>query len=497
MLESRACRRKRAPRAESGSSEPAAPRSLPSLLCLVLLALLAACASPLRPHLTERSWSPKTNAIPGGLAGRAALIRNVIVVDMADGSRNSASDLLIEGDRITALGATGSLRVPKSAKVVEAAGLYVLPGLWDMHTHLSAWGDAGRDLGFRMLLANGVTGVRDLGGFSDYLPRWRRQILAGAVGPRLYFAVRAFSGPSVLWGTHIGLSNETKAREAVRLMRRLGADCIKVHDSLDASIYPAVMNEATALGLPVVGHVPRALNAKQVSDAGQKSIEHMFGIAGGLEDFFNPDSIRAPQERITPEMSELFRVLRENGTWVTPTTAVLRKIVHAQDDSLDRRARRRYAPRSLHASWDRERKLIKPRVSIDDRRRYAAQELAIVHAMYRAGVKLLAGSDTGAFDAAPGFDLHDELRMLVQAGLTPLEALRCATRNPAEFLGILDSHGAIVPGKAADLALFAADPTQDIQNLESIEMVVLRGKIYRRRDLDRLLETVETLAKDL
>ena len=464
----------------------------------LLIPLLASCVSPQeRPAITEQSWSQKDNAIPHGVSGRPVLIRNATIIDVIDGSRDSAQDLLVEGERITAVEDSGTLRAPESAEVVDATGLFVIPGLWDMHVHLSAWGDAGRDLGFRMLLANGVAGVRDLGGFSGFLPKWRREIQDGAVGPRLFYAEKAFSGPRVPWDTHVGISSETEAREAVRAMKRSGADFIKVHDSLPPAAYPAVMSEANAAGLPVVGHVPRALTANLVSDSGQKSIEHMFGIAGWWEDFFNPDSLRTTEKRITPEMRELFKVLKENGTWVTPTTAVFVKIIHAQDESYDRQARRRYAPHSLHAGWDRQRMQIRPKVSIEDRRRYAEQELAIIHEMYRAGVKVLAGSDTGGFDASPGFELHIELQMLVKAGLTPLEALQCATYNPAEFLGKLDSYGTVAAGKVADLLLLSADPTEDIENAKRIEAVIVGGELYRQDDLDGFLATVETLAKDL
>jgi imidazolonepropionase-like amidohydrolase len=131
------------------------------------------------------------------------------------------------------------------------------------------------------------------------------------------------------------------------------------------------------------------------------------------------------------------------------------------------------------------------------RTRYAEQELAIIQEMYAAGVKILAGSDTGGFDAAPGFELHDELRMLVRAGLTPLQALRCATIEPAEFLGILDSHGTVEVGKVADLILLSGNPLHDIENLSRIEAVVLRGELFRRDGLDRFLATAESLAGDL
>lgn len=460
---------------------------------------MAACGGGRRPPLpvTQRTWSPKRHAIPLGTAGRPVWIRGVTVIDVRDGSRGAGRDLLIENGCIATLGASGSLTPPQGVEVYEAEGLYAIPGLWDMHTHLSSWGDAGRDIGFRLLLANGVTGVRDMGGFEGFLPRWRREIRQGAVGPRLFHVGQALSGPTATARSMVRIVTEADARAAVRRMKQAGADFIKVHDGLPAEVYPAVIEEARTAGLPVVGHAPRALTAKQVSDAGQKSIEHMFGIAAGWDGYFNPKAIRAPEERVTPAMRELFETLERNGTWVTPTTAVLLKVVRAADDAYDRWPRRRYAPYSLQGLWDVHRRRLLPDVSLEERRQYAEQELAIVGAMHRAGVKMLAGSDTGgdAFDAAPGFELHDELRMLVKSGLTPLEALKCATWNPAEFLEREDSYGSVEAGKTADLVILSADPTEDIGNLERIEAVVLRGNLYRREDLDELLKQAEELAK--
>jgi hypothetical protein len=323
------------------------------LIAVVLIAgLLAGCGAPAggtpeRPAITERSWGPEVNPLPHGFAAAPIIFTNATVIRVTGDPPTVAQDLMVEAGRIAAISPTGTAPLPSDAELIDATGLFVVPGLWDMHTHLSAWGDAGRDLGFRLLLANGVTGVRDLGGFPGFLPRWREEINQGAVGPRLYYAGQAFSGPGVQWDSHIGVGGESEAREAVRRMKRIGADFIKVHRGVPALLYPAIVDEARIVGLPVVGHVPRALTAEYVSESGQKSIEHLFGIAGWFEDFFLPESIVDAERRVTPEMRQLFAVLRRNETWVTPTTAVLLKIVQAQDESLDRWDRRRYAPHSL------------------------------------------------------------------------------------------------------------------------------------------------------
>ena len=466
---------------------------------VLLLILLSSCApeAPRRPEITLRTWGHGVNAIRHGVASRTILIQNASVVNVIDGSVDHAQDLIIKDGVVENIRPFGETAAGDSEELVIGAGLFVIPGLWDMHVHLSAWGDAGRDLGFRMLLANGVTGVRDMGGFPGFLPRWREEINEGAVGPRLLYAGQAFSGPGAPWDSHVAVADRNGARNAVRQMRRNGADFIKVHRTVPPFVYPAIIEAAASAGLPVVGHVPRSLSVSQVTSSGQASIEHLFGIAGWFEDFFNPDAIRSGEDRVTPEMLETFELLKTRGTRVTPTTAVLLKVLHAQDDSYDRAPRRRFAPHSLHAGWDRERMGIRPGTSMENRRRYVEQDLAIVGAMHGAGVTLLTGSDTGAFDAAPGFELHDEFKMLLEAGLQPWEILRAATFSPAEFLGLLDQYGSVAEGKKADLVILSGDPTKDIKNLQRIEAVILRGELYPRDDLDRMLRTVERLAPDL
>ena len=471
--------------------------SIAALKVAALALALAACQDhPTAPPIIERTWGYERNAIPHGLAG-PFLIQNVSVVDVASGTVQDGRDVVVEGGRVKAVTEGGTATAATSTKTINGTGKYVIPGLWDMHVHLSAWGDAGRDIGFRLLLANGITGVRDMGGFPGFLPRWRDEIENGAVAPTVLYTAQAFSFPGVPFPAHYGTDSPGEARAAVRRFKSLGASFIKVHQGVPAHVYTALTSEAQALGLPVVGHTPRALTGEQVSNAGQRSIEHMFGIVGRFDDFFRPRSIKPLAEAKTPELLRLFETFKANGTWVTPTTAVFLKVINAQDDSFDRWARRKYAPYSLHGRWDQERKQFRSNVSTEDRKRYAKFELEIIGEMHRAGVRLLAGSDTGAFDTSPGFELHDELQMLVEAGLTPAEVLRCATSGAAEFLNLLDSRGTVEPGKAADLLLLDENPLVDSDNLQRINTVFLNGELYRRDDLDTMLATAERLAKQL
>ena len=284
--------------------------SIAALKVAALALALAACQDhPTAPPIIERTWGYERNAIPHGLAG-PFLIQNVSVVDVASGTVQDGRDVVVEGGRVKAVTEGGTATAATSTKTINGTGKYVIPGLWDMHVHLSAWGDAGRDIGFRLLLANGITGVRDMGGFPGFLPRWRDEIENGAVAPTVLYTAQAFSFPGVPFPAHYGTDSPGEARAAVRRFKSLGASFIKVHQGVPAHVYTALTSEAQALGLPVVGHTPRALTGEQVSNAGQRSIEHMFGIVGRFDDFFRPRSIKPLAEAKTPELLRLFETFK-------------------------------------------------------------------------------------------------------------------------------------------------------------------------------------------
>ena len=392
----------------------------------------------------------------------------------------------IADGRIT--GVAKNIQPASSARVIDATGKFLIPGLWDMHVHLDASGSA-----LPALVANGITGIREM--YSGIpiatLASWRtrpdvpRIVIAGFLdGPLLRTA-----GPLPQDAYAVG--NGEEARVAVSSLAAAGADFLKVYNSLPREAYFAIAQESKRLGIAFAGHVPEAVSPAEASDAGQRSQEHLINIL--LACSTNEDELR--RDRIAtmndPEVSgydrmlqlgfpkaeglfdtydeskanALFKTFVKNGTWQTPTLAVLHAFV--TDTSSARRM-----PYMQSLSQEQFDMWILRIAALLERYK------KLVGDMHRAGVEFLAGTDMGpSTPVVPGMGLHDELELLVQAGLTPMEALQSATRNPARYFGKLADMGTIEPGKLADMVLLDANPLEDIRNTRKIRLVVLKGRI--------------------
>jgi imidazolonepropionase-like amidohydrolase len=388
-----------------------------------------------------------------------------------------------------------------------------------MHVHTfnnsSRPGTDNKDWYFPLLIANGVTGVRDMWTDPDDIRlerAWRQEIDSGTlVGPRFAVSSSIVDGVPTLLKNAIGVSTPDEARRAVRTLKDAGAGFIKVYWNLSPEAYHAVADEAKKLGIPFAGHVPFAMSAADVSDAGQRSIEHLTGV---------PETCSTREAELrkardwTPELAEemwrtydedkcraLFARFARNGTWHTPTLVLRRALGFREDEALRNDPRLRYVPASVAQDW------LRPlpgegRPAIPDaplhakvRAEHFRRLIEIVAGMHRAGVPLLAGSDIGNPFVFPGFSLHDELALFVQAGLTPLEALQAATLNPARYLALTGSLGTIEEGKLADLVLLDANPLEDIGHTRRITAVVTNGRYLPRDVLDKMLADVEAGAK--
>jgi imidazolonepropionase-like amidohydrolase len=430
-------------------------------------------------------------------------LTHVTVIDVTGGAPKRDMTVVITGNRIAAIGDSANTSVPANAKVVDAAGKFLIPGLWDMHVHWYA-----RDT-LTLFTANGVTGVRQMFGNSDLL-RWRDQIARGSlVGPRMVVASPIIDGPEPIWPTSISVSNEEEGRRAVRRVKQWGADFVKVYALLPRDAYFGIADEAKQQGITFVGHVPYSLSPAEASDAGQKSIEHLTGmlIACSHKEAALRDEIvksRSPGERARVQAtaletydekraSDLFARFIKNQTWQCPTLTLLRSSAFVGDQRFRQDGRLRYVPRQVQQRWSLR---IANRNEEDNpgAKKVFRKDLEIVGAMRQAGVAILAGTDTGNPFCFPGFSLHEELALLVIAGLTPVEALRSATLNPAEFFGLDKTLGTIEQGKIADLVLLDANPLEDIRNTQRINAVVSNGRLFDRKALDKMLAEAEGAA---
>ena len=441
-------------------------------------------------------------------------------VTVIDGSGSTAQPdrvVLVRNGRIASIGAAS---IPGDVQTIDARGKFLIPGLWDMHVHLLRKGRP--EAYFPLLIANGITGIRDMGGdmsFAD-INQLRREIDSGTrPGPRIFAPGPLVDGPyPALPGITRVVRNSDDASVAVTELKQQGADFIKVYNRVPRDAYFTLAATAKSLGIPFAGHIPASITAREASNAGQKSVEHLFNIlfsCSSREDelmrmkaqsLSSSDSgerieLREKYLKLTLESYDagkarsLFDLFAKNGTWQTPTL-VQRKAfafppMKTPDDPL-----MRFVPRSLRWRWDpaqdgRLQGRSEARQEIE--RQFYEKDRALIAPMRAAGVKFLAGTDTPDGFTFPGFSLHDELAALADAGLTPMETLQSATRNAAEYLGLKDS-GVIREGARADLVLLDANPLEDIRNTRRISAVVLHGRFYSQDDLQRLLSAAAVAA---
>lgn len=421
-------------------------------------------------------------ACSGSASSIPIVIRNVTVVDVVAGRVRPNSTVIVIGSRITGVGPVATTTVPRGARVIDGNGRFLIPGLWDMHSH-SLWSPGAMRTFLPLYVAQGVTGIRDMGGTLEILRAFRDSVSRGdPAWPRVVAAGAILDGPEpVQADVSIAVSDAASAIRAVDSLLKSGADFIKVYTLLPKDAYLALIAEGRRVGLPVAGHVPAALTPEEAARAGQRSIEH-------LRDEL--DSFCAPRD--ADGCTRLAALLRSERVWQVPTLGVLRFKAYFGDTSLITDPRLQYVSADISAPWlgEREGKLRRGSEYAASKRARYADELWLTGFLAKSGVSLLAGTDAGTSFMYQGFSLHDELALLVEAGLSPLDALRAATLAPAEYLAARDSMGTVAVGQVADLVLLRSNPLANIGATREIEAVVLRGRVLDQRALRAMMDSV-------
>lgn len=470
-------------------------------LLLMLLAFGPVCSLAIAQNRS-------TAATPLNAATKAIYITHVTVIETETGKKAKDRTVIMSGDRISEVKDEKDVKIPADAKIVDARGKYLIPGLWDMHVH--SWQD---DPTFPVYIANGVTGVRDMFGPPD-ANQFRAELAAkNGIAPRFYLASPIIDGNPPRWPGSIGVTTPEEARKVVDDQKQKGADFIKVYDRLSRDSYFAIMDEGKRQNISVVGHVPFAISAWEAAAAKQKSFEHLNGIplacstreeelwpkvvAGKSFKERNPVLLEASRSYSDEKCQRLFTELKKKGAWAVPTLTVTRASAMRNDSQFTNDDRLRYFGGKLR-DWLEG----KPDPRFKDftaadfhiARELFANKKNLVGAMFRAGVPMLAGTDTGNPFCFPGFSLHDELALMVESGVSPLGALQAATLNAAVFMGASDKYGSVTQGRIADLVLLYADPLGDIHNTTKIAEVFLAGKELDRAALDQMLRNAEAAA---
>ena len=436
------------------------------------------------------------------------VLNNVTVVDVRTGALLPEQTVILERNHIASVGPSKSAKYPRNASSVNCRGLFLIPGLWDMHVHLvfGDWFPGAQDISLPLFVANGVTGVRDMGSELDIVQSWRNEIEAGRLtGPRIYTSGPMLDGPMPRFPSSVPIATPEDAHRDVADLKRRGADFIKLQSLIPREAVFAIAEEAKKQEIAFEGHVPDAVRASEMSEAGMKSFEHLIGIFEGsspAEDEFLKGNKTEGRFLATFELARatsLASILAKNQTWQCPTLVWERggNLIDASDFSKDTRVK--YVPASWkNKTWKRFTEEITQGYGADDlaiRKRFVEKELEVVGMLHKAGVPFLAGTDTPAgVHIFPGYSLHEELQRFVAAGFTPLEALQTTTINPARFFGMEDQLGAVEKGKLADLVLLSANPLEDIANTQKIAGVIVNGRYFYRAELDKMLGRVETAA---
>jgi len=431
----------------------------------------------------------------GDAAGTAFVGVNVIP---ADGDRILEDyTVIVEDDRIVAVGPRASASPAADATVIQGRGKYLIPGLADMHIHLMNQEFVSTLLRkddsiqpvedmLYLYLANGVTTVRVMAGYPELLAI-RDAIARGEmVGPRLILTTPMFDGARPIWPAPLGrpIPSAEAARSAVQESKNDGYDMIKVYTLLSRDAYDAVIEEAQKLNLKVVGHVPVAVGLDHVLKSGQDEITH-------VEEFW-----RFTRDYSDEVVAQFAAKTAQSGIWFSPTLTTYRDQM-TDGKSVMNRPENRYLDPLLLDFWASRTFDVNSNASEDVKARKTKQVQILagfmerlVKSMYDAGVPLIIGTDALNPMSVPGFSVHRELGEFVNLGIPNHEALRAATVKPAEFMQEAEEWGTVATGHRADLVLLNANPLENISNTKNIEGVMVHGRWLAREAIQQRLDKI-------
>lgn len=419
---------------------------------------------------------------------------NVNVIPMTSEIVQLQKTVMVTDGKITLVADVDTTPIPKDILIIDGTDRYLMPGLSEMHGHIPGTGSESLERILHLYVANGITLMRGMLGQPSHL-QLRQDILDGKIlGPRLVTSGPSFNGRSV--------QNPSQARQMATAQFEAGYDFFKIHPGLTREEFDAVAGTAKTLGIPFAGHVPADVGVKRALQAGIATIDHLDGYmqsllpphedpSGGFEGFFGLLlANQAEESKIGP----IVEATRLAGTWNVPTQSLFVHVVAEESSSnMSARPEMRYMPEATVRQWaaSKDRVTSDHEYSPDTANRAIEIRQRIIKALQTSGAGLLLGSDSPQVFNVPGFSIHRELQYLVDAGLSPYEALLTGTVNPAQFFGRADVAGTIEVGREADLVLLDANPLNDISASRRVHGVMLRGRWISSVERDQMLEALQ------
>ncbi len=454
----------------------------------------------------------------------AYCIANITTVDVEQGLRESMT-VIVKGDRILKIDKSVNFNLSPSNQIVDGTGKFLIPGLWDAHVHFAYLEELAPAM-FDLFLAHGITSVRDTGGRLGFVKEWKDRALASPRdAPRVMIAGPLLDGmPNVYDGstaTRPPLSlGAMDVEEAVALVDRfdsVGVDLIKAYEMLTPEQFEAIAKRARERGLKVTGHVPLSMDVISASNAGMNSMEHLRNLEMSFAS--NSDELLAARRKMLREGSslpggdlranlhsaqrlvaienydedratEVLTVLAKNKTWQVPTLSIMTNSTNQPFTRPEWKASFRYLPEPVRTSWIEGSERVAALPITEDRTTYSEWLKKMTGKINEAGIGIMAGTDCPIFFLTPGLSLHEELSLLVESGLSPMEAIDAATLAPAKYFKLEKELGLIKEGYLADMVVLNSNPLNDINNTKDINAVIRNGKLRTRSDLDQMLEAL-------
>jgi imidazolonepropionase-like amidohydrolase len=441
-------------------------------LCLAAL-LLVGCGVP--ADITGASAQTKNQFV--------AFV-NVNVVTMESERVLSDQTVLVRGDRIEQVGPAGKVRVPAGALRIDGRGKYLMPGLAEMHGHIPP-PQAPKEFTEAVLfmyVANGVTTVRGMLGAPGQLELRERANRGELLAPTLYLAGPSFNGNSV--------NSPAQAIEMVRTQKREGWDLLKVHPGLTREEFDAMAKAANEAGIRFAGHVPSEVGLPHALEMGQETIDHLDGYV---------EHLGAEGAAVdAAKLAEVVRLTKRAGAWVVPTMALWETLLGVPDvEQLSSFPELQYMPAQQVASWEKAHRARQSAAGFDRKKaeQIAANRRRILKALHDGGVRVIFGTDAPQQYSVPGFSAHREMALMVEAGMSPYEVLRTATRNAGEYYRNRAQFGTVAAGRRADLILVNANPLRDVSNVARRSGVMVRGRWLDEGEIQRRLESIASSNK--